>query len=53
MASFTGVDDNVELSVADVGEDVTIADDATHTSGTGTFTGTVKFLWINLGTVAA
>jgi len=26
-----------------------VTDDATHTSGTGTFTGTVKFLWTCLG----
>lgn len=26
-----------------------IADDATHTSGTGTFTGTIQIGWINLG----
>lgn len=29
-----------------------VDDDATHTSGTGTFTGTVTFTWINLGTTA-
>lgn len=26
-----------------------IADDASHTSGTGTFTGTISFVWVNLG----
>lgn len=26
-----------------------ITDDATHTSGTGTFTGTVRMIWVNLG----
>lgn len=28
---------------------IAIADDATHTAGTGTFTGTVTILWINVG----
>lgn len=26
-----------------------IADDATHTSGTGTFTGTIQLFWLNIG----
>lgn len=29
-----------------------VDDDASHTSGTGTFTGTVTIVWINLGTTA-
>ena len=28
---------------------IAIADDATHTAGTGTFTGTITLTWINLG----
>lgn len=31
---------------------VVIADDATHTAGTGTFTGTVTILWTNVGDIA-
>lgn len=26
-----------------------IADDATHTAGTGTFTGTITIAWVNVG----
>lgn len=45
---FNGTDTAIDMYLNFV-----IADDASHTSGTGTFTGTVKFLWANLGTIAA
>lgn len=38
-------------SAADLYLNFAIADDATHTSGTGTFTGTIEFTWINAGGV--
>ena len=28
-----------------------VADDGTHTAGTGTITGTVTLLWVNIGTL--
>lgn len=36
-------------TAADLYFNIKVTDDATHTSGTGTFTGTVKFIWANLG----
>jgi hypothetical protein len=39
------------VTPADMYLNFAIADDATHTSGTGKFTGTIEFTWINAGGV--
>lgn len=43
---------NGTATAKDVFLNVVVADDATHTSGTGTFTGTVTILWTNVGDIA-
>jgi hypothetical protein len=42
---------NGTATAKDVFLNVVIADDATHTSGTGTFTGTVTMLWTRIGDI--
>jgi hypothetical protein len=36
-------------TAADLFYNLAIADDASHTAGTGTISGTIKFIWANLG----
>lgn len=43
---------NGTTTAKDVFLNVVVADDVTHTAGTGTFTGTVTILWTNVGDIA-
>ncbi|MFA5040013.1 MAG: hypothetical protein WC464_00065 [Bdellovibrionales bacterium] len=43
---------NGTATAKDVYLNVVVADDVTHTSGTGTFTGTITMLWTNVGDIA-